>query len=121
VNTESDEKHGARMAQPFWIECDIDGAGRRWRLAYRRSGEIVFPMEGFADAADAYDAYPRHTIAPPGSANGGEATAPRHIEVREDGVALDKADAADNAFALFVLAALFALGVLVWRLCRAWF
>jgi len=47
------------------------------------------------------------------------ANTPRRIEVREDGVALDKADAADNAFALFCLAALFALGVLVWRVWHA--
>ena len=47
------------------------------------------------------------------------ATAPRHIEVREDGVALDKADAADNAFALFCIAVLFGLGVLIWRVWRA--
>ena len=110
MTTEPDARQGARMEQPFWIECDIDGAGRRWRLAYRRSGEIVFPMEGFADAAEADESYPKHTIAPP-----------RRIETREDGVALDKADAADNAFALFVLAALFALGVLAWRLGRVWF
>jgi len=44
---------------------------------------------------------------------------PRSIEVREDGVVLDKADAADNVLVLFCLAVVVGLCVLAWRLWRA--
>lgn len=33
----------------WWIHCDIDGSGARWRLAVERGGEIYFPMEDFGE------------------------------------------------------------------------
>lgn len=33
----------------WWIRCDIDGSGARWRLAVDRGGEIYFPMEDFGE------------------------------------------------------------------------
>ena len=108
-----DPGEGAGPEGMFWIECDIDGAGPRWRLAHWRGGEIAFPTEGFSDAAEGYAACPRQPVVPPGT------PAPKRVEAREDGVAQDKADAADNAFALFVLAGLAAAAALVWRLWQA--
>lgn len=38
---------------PFWIFCDIDGNGDKWRIAFiRHDGEypmIVYPMDDFED------------------------------------------------------------------------
>lgn len=33
----------------WWIHCDIDGSGARWRLAVERIGEVYFPMEDFGE------------------------------------------------------------------------
>ena len=34
----------------YWINCDIDGAGRRWRIAVERDGpEVYFPIEDFGE------------------------------------------------------------------------
>lgn len=33
----------------WWIHCDLDGSGARWRLAVERGGEIYFPMEDFGE------------------------------------------------------------------------
>ena len=37
----------------YWIKCDIDGCGKKWRLAIERDGNIYFPMEDFAPLEDA--------------------------------------------------------------------
>lgn len=33
----------------WWIFCDIDGAGKRWRIAVERGDEIYFPVEDFGE------------------------------------------------------------------------
>lgn len=44
-NTEPVNNHSGA----WWIRCDIDGSGTRWRLAVERGGEIYFPMEDFGE------------------------------------------------------------------------
>ncbi len=65
------------MAKQFpramWIKIDIDGSGRRWRLAVRRVSEfdgeemLVFPLEDFEDYWDEerQGTYPIVAINPP--------------------------------------------------------
>ncbi len=36
----------------YWIKCDIDGCGKKWRLAVERDGNIYFPMEDFEPFED---------------------------------------------------------------------
>lgn len=33
----------------WWIHCDIDGSGNRWRLAVDRGYEVYFPIEDFSE------------------------------------------------------------------------
>lgn len=33
----------------WWVHCDIDGSGARWRLAVERGGEVYFPVEDFGE------------------------------------------------------------------------
>lgn len=33
----------------WWVHCNIDGSGARWRLAVDRGGEFYFPMEDFGE------------------------------------------------------------------------
>jgi len=51
----------------WWIHCDIDGSGARWRLAVDRGGEIYFPMEDFGEemTIEEYrEAFPKNELAP---------------------------------------------------------
>ena len=51
----------------WWIHCDIDGSGARWRLAVDRGGEIYFPMEDFGEemTIEEYrEEFPKNEMAP---------------------------------------------------------
>lgn len=51
----------------YWIKCDIDGAGRMWRLAVEREGSVYFVEEDFAEemTLDEYrEEFPNNSIAP---------------------------------------------------------
>ena len=51
----------------WWIHCDIDGSGARWRLAVDRGGEIYFPMEDFGEEMTIEEyrsAFPKNEMAP---------------------------------------------------------
>jgi|GEM_PF-5671487 len=38
-----------------WIRVDIDGTGKRWRLAVERDDALYFPVEDFEDLAANYE------------------------------------------------------------------
>ena len=54
----------------YFVWCDIDGRGKKWRLAVSREmddGEdgLYFPIEDFEDLAEGYADYPvKPVIAP---------------------------------------------------------
>ena len=37
------------MDNAYWIRCDLDGEGRKWRLAVDRGNDVYFPGEDFAE------------------------------------------------------------------------
>lgn len=54
-----------------WIYCDIDGSGKRWRLAVERGGddgpEVYFPAEDFSEQmsmAEYRETWPSHPVDP---------------------------------------------------------
>ena len=51
----------------WWIYCDLDGNGDKWRLAIPRGGHdmIYFPVEDFEDLADNYADDPRRVVRRP--------------------------------------------------------
>lgn len=54
----------------FFKWCDIDGSGKKWRLAVSRQmddGEdgIYFPVEDFHDYIDGYEDYPQELVVMP--------------------------------------------------------
>lgn len=43
-----------------WIECDIDGSDKKWRLGcIGEENDVLFPEEGFEDSYEQYKKY-RH-------------------------------------------------------------
>lgn len=53
------------MSKLFWIKCDIDGQGQKWRFAYNRGEKLYFVEEDFEDSAEGYQNYPRISIENP--------------------------------------------------------
>ena len=56
-----------KYSTAHFIWCDIDGSGKRWRLAVPREmddGEdgVYFPLEDFEDIAEGYEDYPIQLI-----------------------------------------------------------
>lgn len=50
----------------FWLFCDIDGCGERWRLAIQwEKEEIKFPHNDFDDDWQNYADYPAEPILTP--------------------------------------------------------
>ena len=57
----------------WWIYCDIDGRGKKWRLAVRRTIEdyakmvdgLYFPVEDFEDYDENYVDEPRRIVTRP--------------------------------------------------------
>lgn len=50
----------------FWLWCDIDGHGKRWRLAIELDDEqIAFPQDNFDDYVEHYLKYPAREIVIP--------------------------------------------------------
>lgn len=46
------------MSEPtntYWIWCDLDGFGKRWRLAVDRGNELYFPVEDFTESGGIED------------------------------------------------------------------
>ena len=37
------------MDNAYWIKCNLDGDGRKWRLAVARGNEVFFPGEDYAE------------------------------------------------------------------------
>lgn len=67
---------------PFWIKCDIDGQGKKWRLAFwtdavgegEAAFDICFPIEDFQDAGEPYLDRPIRYIADPNDHPAGPST-----------------------------------------------
>ena len=49
----------------FWIWCDIDGQGKKWRLAVERGDNLYFPVEDFEEAQEVFADYPSLEIEEP--------------------------------------------------------
>lgn len=49
VNSAPQDEQVNKRSGAWWIRCDIDGSGPRWRLAAERGDEVYFPMEDFAE------------------------------------------------------------------------
>jgi len=37
------------MDNAYWIKCNLDGEGRKWRLAVERGREVYFPVDDFGE------------------------------------------------------------------------
>ena len=65
----------------WWIHCDIDGSGARWRLAVERGGEVYFPMEDFGEemTVEQYrEEFPLNEMTPAGLPAARAGTVRRH-------------------------------------------
>lgn len=49
VNSAPEPEPVNERSGAWWIRCDIDGSGPRWRLAVERGDEVYFPMEDFGE------------------------------------------------------------------------
>jgi hypothetical protein len=56
-----------QSTRAWWVHCDIDGAGRKWRLMVERTDGVYFPVEDFGEemTMDEYrETFPDNTVVP---------------------------------------------------------
>lgn len=54
-----------KVAGYYFVFTDIDGRGKKWRLALERAGFLFFPVEDFYEATDVFEKAPRFAFSPP--------------------------------------------------------
>lgn len=90
-------QRSTEMANSFWIKTDIDGRGRKFRLAIRRGEMIYFPVEDFEDYFENYTNDSRYPIISPETSGASgwvaaEILAERRRQIEEEGWSLKRDD-----------------------------